>query len=44
MRSGMEIKRENSPNEFLVYMKIIKTEDFDRNVQSDCILVMLNHI
>ena len=33
----MEIKRENSTIEFLVYMKIIKTENFDRNVQSDCI-------
>lgn len=35
-RSGVEIKRESSINEFLVCdMKTIKTEDVDRNVQSN---------
>ena len=37
-RSEMEIKRESSVNDFLVCdMKTIKTEDVDRNNQSDCL-------
>ena len=43
--SGVEIKRESSINEFLVCdMKTIKTEDVDRNVQSNFMPDNTDHV